>query len=876
MDAARWETIQTLFHDAVALPPEEQRAFLGRACGGDPTLVDDVLTMIAQDARGDTMLDRDVDGVAERVLNDALPRAIAEQRFGPYRLTRTLGEGGMGVVYLAVRDDLGTVAAIKILRDAWLSPVRRERFALEQRLLAQLNHPSIARLYDADTLQDGTPWFVMEYVEGEPLTAYCRTRSLSIGERVRLFREVCEAVQHAHRHMVVHRDLKPSNILVTLGGTVKLLDFGVSKQLDEINMRERGDTRTLASVRLMTPEYAAPEQLRGGVTGVYTDVYALGVILYELLTDRLPFEFGRSTPFDAEQSPQRPSIAAMKTAGPASKLARHLSVDLDVLSLTAMHADRQRRYASVEALTRDVDHFLNGQPLEARPDTALYRTGKFVRRHRAALAAAAATVVVVASLVAFYTVRLARARDAALAESVRTARVERFMLDLFNAGEREAGPADNLRLVTVVDRGVLQASALDREPLVQAELFETLAGIYRKLGRFDDADRLLLSSLDTRRSHAGPESADLVRGLVAIGLLRGDQARFDEAERFARDGLAIARTHFSTDDHLLGLATAGVGEVLVQRGAYDKAIAMLEEAVRVRSAPGAEPAELASSLFQLASAHFYAGHLDESERLNQRVLTMHRQLYGERHPLVAEDLVNLGAIQYEHGHYSDAERWYRDGLAINEHWYGAESYPAAATMTMLGRAVEREDRYDEAETLLRHALAINEQVFGPSHPRVASALNDLGNVEMKRNRPAEAEPYFRRIGQIYRAAYGDQHYLVGIAVSNLAGVYMARTDFHTAETMYREAIERFSHAQSPQHINTGIARIKLGRSLLRQTRYQEAEREILAGYAIVSKQAAPTVSWLKDARTDLAAIYDALHEPEKAERFRAEAASLAK
>jgi serine/threonine-protein kinase len=340
-----------------------------------------------------------------------------------------------------------------------------------------------------------------------------------------------------------------------------------------------------------------------------------------------------------------------------------------------MHKDRERRYASVEALTRDVDHFLNSEPLEARPDSALYRTSKFVRRHRGALAAAAAVVLIVASLVAFYTVRLARARDAALAESVRTQRVERFMLDLFNAGEKEAGPADNLKLVTVVDRGVLQASALDREPLVQAELFETLAGIYRKLGRFDDADRLLQSSLDTRRSHAGPESADVVRGLVAVALLRGDQARMDDAEKSARDALAIAQKHFPADQALMGLATNAVGEVLSQRGAYDKSIAMLNDAMRLRSAPGAEQAELASTLFQLASVHFYAGHFDESEALNQRVLKMHRQLYGERHPLVAEDIVNLGAIQYEHGNYADAERLYRDGLAINEHWYGPRRIP---------------------------------------------------------------------------------------------------------------------------------------------------------------------------------------------------------
>jgi serine/threonine protein kinase len=348
VDPARWETLQSLFHQAADLPAAEQQPFLARACNGDDTLLADVLAMLAQDSRHDSMLDRDVAHVAERVLPDALPHALAEQPFGPYRLARKLGEGGMGVVYLGVRDDLGTVAAIKILRDAWLSPARRERFALEQRLLAQLNHPSIARLYDADTLRDGTPWFVMEYVEGEPLTTYCRSRSVGIDARLRLFRDVCDAVQHAHRNMVVHRDLKPSNILVTAQGAVKLLDFGVSKQLDVIQMLEGGDTRT--SVRLMTPEYAAPEQIRGGATGVHTDVYALGVILYELLANRLPFDLAGETLDEAERivvnaTPVKPSVAAGREGNPTPALPRHAWADLDVLCLTAMHKDRERRYA---------------------------------------------------------------------------------------------------------------------------------------------------------------------------------------------------------------------------------------------------------------------------------------------------------------------------------------------------------------------------------------------------------------------------------------------------------------------------------------------------------------------------------------------------
>src|SRR5688572_3584109 len=303
-----------------------------------------------------------------------------------------LGEGGMGVVYLAERGDLGSKAAIKIRRDAWLSPARRERFAVEQRTLAQLNHPSIARLYDADTLPDGTPWFVMEYVEGVPLTAFCDTHASTIPERLRLFRDVCEAVQHAHRHAIIHRDLKPSNILVTQDGTGKLLDFGIAKQLESLE----GSEVTRTGLRPMTPAYAAPEQVSAGRLGIHTDVYSLGVVLYELLVGRLPFDVAQTTPSElerliVEQEPERPSVAARRTpalpvgSSRAQSASKPQWADLDVLCLTAMHKDPARRYASVEALIRDVDHYLTGEPLEARPDSLRYRTSKFVRRNMTAV-----------------------------------------------------------------------------------------------------------------------------------------------------------------------------------------------------------------------------------------------------------------------------------------------------------------------------------------------------------------------------------------------------------------------------------------------------------------------------------------------------------
>src|SRR5271155_1671544 len=309
MDSTRWERIQSLFHEVADLPEPEQRVFLKAACGDDDVLVADVLALVEEDARGASFLDRDLADVAQQVLDEATSSALPFKEFGPYRIKKALGEGGMGVVYLAERVDLGSLVAIKLLRDAWLSPARRERFASEQRTLAQLNHPSIARLYDADTLEDGTPWFVMEYVEGVPLTEYCRKNSCSIEERLKLLRMVCEAVQYAHQHALIHRDLKPSNILVKRDGSVRLLDFGIAKQIEDFDAPV-DQTRT--ALRLMTPAYAAPEQVRGERVGIQADVYALGVILYELLAGRLPFDFAHKTAGEAATmvttvAPEKPS-----------------------------------------------------------------------------------------------------------------------------------------------------------------------------------------------------------------------------------------------------------------------------------------------------------------------------------------------------------------------------------------------------------------------------------------------------------------------------------------------------------------------------------------------------------------------------------------
>lgn len=893
MDTDRWRQVQALFHRVADLPPEARVAALDDACGGDAGLRREVEQLLAGDADAETLLDRGVARVAGAVMGDATAAPLPTPACGPYRLLRVIGEGGMGVVYLARRDDLGSEAAVKLLRDAWASSARRERFLAEQRTLAQLNHPAIAHLYDAGTLPDGTPWIAMEYVAGTPLHEHCWARARPLRARLQLVRAVAEAVLHAHQHLVIHRDLKPSNILVRDDGTVKLLDFGIAKQLDPPDATAEA-TRT--GLRLMTPAYAAPEQVTGGRVGIHTDVYSLGVILYELLAGALPFDLSDKTPGEAETlitsvDPSRPSVrartGARRASGPAPAGATTAGggraaapvvasesewADLDVLVLTAMHKDPARRYRSVEALLRDLDHFLAGEPLDARGDSLGYRAATFVRRNARAVGTAAVVVAAVVALTVFYTVRLAHARDRALAESVRAQRIQRFMTHLFQGGDEAAGPAESLRVVTLLDQGVAEARALDREPRVQADLYQTLGGMYAQLGALERADSLLTTGLAQWRRIAGPASPEAARAMVALGELRTSQARFDEADSLLRTGVAVLTTRSDGDGEAAELVEArtALGRLFTERGEHARAIATLDSVILGLRARDAEPRVVHEALGELANAHFYAGNYDAADSLNREVLAMTRALYGERHPRVAEDLMNLGATEQERGHYRESEQLFRQALEISTSYHGADHHRTAGNLTYLGRSLLLQNRYEEARAPFERALAIRERVFGAAHPMVANTLNELGSMAIRAERYPEAQAIYERVRAIYRAAYPGTNYRVGVATGNLADALLYQRKYAEAEPLYREALDIYIATQGPGHLNTGIGYIKLGRVLLRSGRLAAAIPQTEKGYAIVKAITAPDVSFLQAARLDLSLALDSLGRRDEAAKWRAE------
>jgi eukaryotic-like serine/threonine-protein kinase len=796
MDAARYSRLHELFEATVDLGPEERRAFLARHGATDETR-DEVDRWIAEDALQGGLLDEGAGGYVSRASEEA-PKQV-----GPYRLERILGEGGMGVVYLGRREDLGSVAAVKVLRDAWLSPARRERFRFEQRTLAQLSHPNIARLLDADTLADGTPWFAMEFVEGQAITNYCEERGLGRESRLRLMIQVCDAVQHAHDHAVIHRDLKPSNILVSNDGGVKLLDFGIAKQLED--EEGAGQERTQTGLRMFTPAYAAPEQLRGEAIGVYTDVYALGLILRELLPGKLP-------------------------------------PDLEVLGQRALHAESARRYRSAEALGKDLRRYLAGEALEARPDTFGYRAGKFVRRNQAAVLAGGVAALAFAALASYYTWQVYRARNEALAEAARNARIMGFLLNLFSGGDADAGPANELKVTTLLERGVQEARALSDDAPAQGELYRVLGDVYRKLGQLEKAAPLLEDAVRRRRD---------AETLGGFALLRSEEAKHEEAEKLAREAWAQARAAQGERHPAAGRAAVVLGKVLEEKGDYAAAIPEVEEAMRIFAQPGQAPVDYAQAVAGLANLRFYRGEYKESEKLNREALALYRGLYGEAHPILAELLINLGAIQQDTGNYAEAEKFHREALGKIEAYYGAQHPKTASTLTLMGRAMILQKRADEASGLLRRALEIREKAFGPDHPQVASTLNELGIIALGQAAYAAAESCFERIVRIYEKTYQGKHYLIGIGKSNLASVYMKRNEWARAETLFRESLAMYARTLPAGHMNEGIGRVKLGRTLLRLGKVAEAGKELETGTEILRKQTSPSVTWLESARKDL-------------------------
>ena len=863
MNPEHQDRIEELFERLADQPRSEQLRLLEAACAGDHTLEAEVAALLEADADGHPVLQEDAARLASQLL-DASASVVLSGRVGRYVIEKYLGEGGMGSVYLARREDLGDLVALKVLRDLFGSLDGRRRFAREQMTLAALNHRHIARLYDAG-VASGTPWFAMEYVEGLTVVEHCERHGLGLQERLQLFRAACEAVGYAHRNLTVHLDLKPSNVLVNADGDVKLLDFGVARHLAHDG---RTADNTATAHRFLSLNFASPEQIRGEPLDVQADVYGLGVVLYHLLAGAPPADLTALSAAELtrtlEEEPQPPSLAAR--AGGAVQASKAQWKDLDVLCSKALRRDKQERYQTVDRLLADIDHFLKDEPIEALTDRfRYYRLRKFLRRHRRAVATAAGVAVTIATLVVFFNLRLIDARDQALSSEARMQRIYQLMLNLFEGDDSAVAPAEGLRVVNLLDRGARQVQGLGAEPDLQAELSYTFGGLYHRLGRIDRAEPLLESALTLERSLSGADAPKTIRPQLALALLRIDQSRIEEADTLVRQSLELARQRYAADSVEVAKCKAMLGKVLVAQGKYEEARPILEESVTVLSRDRAS-VELSEALGDLAAAHYYVGQLDASEEINRKGLLLDQELFGERHPNVAAGLFNMGNYRLDRGDYVEAERLYSQALQINEDWYGPAHPRTASNLLMVGRALVYQGRLSEASAYYDRALVAMRALYGERHVRFASVLSLMGDLARDRNQLDEAERLFQRAAAIFREASGDEHEFHLHQLSNLGSVRLARGQFGEAEQLLRQAVERLT-AVVPEQLYTGIAEVRLAAALAGQKHYLDAERHARAGYTILGKVTGPSSAELQHARTVLAGIYSALNEPSKAKEL---------
>jgi serine/threonine-protein kinase len=861
--------VEELFDQLVDEPAWRQQEILASIRLDDSDLAREVASLLETDVDGHPVLQQDIASLAGRLLEGDRNGSVPP-RLGRYLIQELLGEGGMGTVYLARREDLGDLVALKLLRDPWSSPAQRRRFASEQLLLAGLNHRYIARLYDAGVTGE-TPWFAMEYVRGESIIAYCCRHQSNLRQRMTHFRAACEAVSYAHRNLTVHLDLKPSNVLVNSDGDVKLVDFGIARHLSVDGAADA----TVTVNRWLSLNYASPEQIRGEPVDVQADVYSLGVILYELLVGARPADLTNLSLTDLalrlQEEPPTASAAAGAHPERAVQASRAQWRELDVLCATAIHRDKTTRYRTVDALIADIDRFVKDEPLEAHSrHVRSYRLRKFVRRHRQPLAVSAAALAFIAALVVSFNVRLIDARNRAVSSEARMQRIHGLMLNLFDGDDQAAGPAEGLRVVSLLDRGVREAESLDREPELQAELRYTLGRLYLKLGHLNRAEPLLSSAWTSRRSLFGADHESTMRSQLVLAELRIEQSRIEEAEELARAALAMAERRFAPASNQVATARAVVGKVLAASGDYDGALGVLEPAVAVLS-NGSPSVELSEALGDLANTHYYLGHVDVSESLNRRALPLEQELFGDRHPNVAVTLYNLGNIRLDYGDYAEGERLFRRALELNESWYGATHPKAASSALMLGRSVAYQGRADEADVLYQRALEGMRRTYGENHVRFAGVLSLMGDLARDQGRLSEAERLFERAAAVFRNVTSEEHEFYVHQLSNLGSVYLAQKRYGEAERVLRSAVARLS-AHLPGQRYTGLALIRLGATLSRLQRYEEAERHSAAGYRVLRNLPGSSAVELDVARRTLEEIYGKLGQPEKVHQLVADAA----
>ena len=772
----RWQSASPHLDRVLDLPPSERDACLLSLWSRDAQVAADVEAMLAEH-----QLLSNEGFLSGPALVEPDESTLAGLTLGAYTLVSPIGQGGMGSVWLAERSDgrFHGRAALKLLNAALVGRASEVRFKREGSILARLTHSHIARLIDAGVSTTGQPYLVLEHVEGRHIDRYCDEERLGIDERIRLFLDVQGAVAHAHARLIVHRDLKPSNVLVTSNGEVKLLDFGIAKLLEHDAADDVGTVITRDGEYALTPKYAAPEQVTGGPITTATDVYALGVLLFELLTGRHPTGADAHSPAEfvkavTDTEPQRLSatmvgadphesaVRAERRATTPERLRRLLQGDLETVVGKALKHDPAERYGSVAEFADDLPRVLDHQPIAVRGDALGYRTAKFLRRHRRVVitSALAASVLVAVSVV--YTVRVSAERDRARVEAAKASKVSELLTGLLTGADPYRTPdAKEPTVRNQLDIGAERiVRELAHEPELQANMLNVIGRTYERMGLHAKALPLLERALAIGRESFGSGNATLAQTLNNLGVLHREQGNPAAAEPLLRESLAMRRRVLGSEDKDVAVTLVELGRALGGRGRPNEAEALFREALAIRRRVfGEEHRETATSKSDLGRTLMFRGDLESAEPLLRENVATTIRLLGPNHPNSSAAQGSLALLLLAKGQPAAAEALLRESLMAERQVFGDRHVEYAQTLNSLGIALEQQGRLEEAQAIFEECVRIGEAQLTATHPRLLNYATNLARVRMGRGEGAAVQESLRQILAARRQIYpaGDWH-----------------------------------------------------------------------------------------------------------------------
>ncbi len=819
MSRARGDLSPTAFdlaERALAVETAERSALLDRSCGEDPALRRRVGSLLKADAlAGGFMAAPAAVELASPYDNLEVPGMSTSpgRRIGAYQVLRRLGSGGFGDVFLAERADeqFNKLVAIKVLGKHRFDDESRRRIVAERQILARLEHPGIARLYDGGTTADGYPYLVMEFVDGMPIDAYCEHHELPLGERLELFQKLCAAVQFAHQSFIVHRDLKPSNILVTADGQLKLLDFGIAKALSpDPSEGDGGTTR----YQPMTLSFASPEQVRGEPITTATDVYGLGVVLYRLLCGTYPFELSSLPPHEVaaricDTTPRPPSRVAPQTRN-AVPTAGSLKGDLDCIVLKALEKSPDQRYGSVDRLAADIEAYRRHLPIQARPRSLGYRLRKAVWRHRGlaiVVGIAGLWIALFMAMLIAQTRRANREAERANGEAARANReaaaaeeVAGFLVGVFQVFDPSVGSGATVTARELLDQSARRATSdLKAQPPSQARILETVGRAYLQLGLVEEASGALGQALEIRTAEFGEGSEEVVDTLYFQAETLWKKGDLPAAEAALSRALETSRGLDDAERIAGGLH--GLAVVSWMRGELEKSEALSRETLAVRrQVLGDSHIDVARTLTNLGLALADLGKPEEALRALQESIAIQEALEGSNHLDTARDRGNVATILAQLGRSDEAEALMRQNIAIWREAFGGEPNPVlGGDLVNLGILVFGSQRVAEADLLLTEGLEVLGRLYGPEHPWMAVANRWLAEVRLAQGKPAEARALADGAARQVRAAFGVDHPLSAECAEAYGRILRASGDTSAAREQLQLAFDGYRNSLNPGH-----------------------------------------------------------------------------